>query len=319
VIVTLVRPVTWAVGLAGLLAGGGVVLVALPVLALPTPTGLQNALGGPVSSLVFGAPSTALVTLILGAFAGGIVLVLAGVAIGAWAERAGIGIALEAAADEGIAADAALDGAPGWWPVATVRLLSLLPVVLAVVLAWRPVYDAAYRELVLPGDLVVLLPVRVAAAVPGSIALIAVTWLLADAAAAVGVRRLVLDRATPFRAWLRGWTDLVRRPQRILPTSIVGLLVLLLLAGPALVASAIAWRQVRGLLLDGRDPVAIALATLVWVAVWLAGLVLAGVGAAFRNAAWTLELPRGDPAIPTRARAPGQAALDAPSDAPSPT
>ena len=53
-VVTLLRPVSWALGLAGFLAGGGLLLVAWPILVLPTPTGLQNALGGPVSSLVFG-------------------------------------------------------------------------------------------------------------------------------------------------------------------------------------------------------------------------------------------------------------------------
>ena len=54
IVVTLVRPVSWALGLAGFLAGGGLLLVAWPILVLPTPTGLQNALGGPLSTLVFG-------------------------------------------------------------------------------------------------------------------------------------------------------------------------------------------------------------------------------------------------------------------------
>jgi hypothetical protein len=84
----------------------------------------------------------------------------------------------------------------------------------------------------------------------------------------------------------------VRRPHRIVPTALVGVGVTLLLAGPALVAAAVGWAQVRDLLLDARDPGTVALAVLAWVAVWLAALLLAGVGAAFRAAAWTLELPR---------------------------
>jgi hypothetical protein len=49
-------------------------------------------------------------------------------------------------------------------------------------------------------------------------------------------------------------------------------------------------------------------ATLVWVAIWLGGLVLAGVGTAVRAAAWTLEVPvtiSGDPGSPAAAPGPG--------------
>ena len=38
-VVTMLRPISWALALAGFLAGGGIVLVAWPILVLPTPTG----------------------------------------------------------------------------------------------------------------------------------------------------------------------------------------------------------------------------------------------------------------------------------------
>jgi len=292
-VVTMVRPVSWAVGLAGLLAGGGLLVVTWPILILPTPTGLQNALGGPVTSLVFGAPSEALVALLVGGLLAGVALLLAGVGIGAWAERQGIGIALEAAVDEGIIASSPdLDGAPGSGWIAVIRLLALAPVLAVVALAWRPIYDITYRELTLPGDLGTPLPVRVLAQVPWLVAGVWCTWLLSDAAAAVGVRRLVLERRPVLVAWLLGWADLVRRPHRIIPTAIVGIAVTVLLAAPGLIAASLGWARVRAVVLDGRDPITVAAAILIWVAVWLGALVLAGVGAAFRNAAWTLELPR---------------------------
>ena len=93
--------------------------------------------------------------------------------IGAWAERQGIDIALEAAADEGIVDEApgsdgapGGDRAPGWGRVAVIRLLSLVPVLVVVLLAWRPVYDVTYRELTLPDDLVTPLPLRVLTRLP---------------------------------------------------------------------------------------------------------------------------------------------------------
>jgi hypothetical protein len=38
---------------------------------------------------------------------------------------------------------------------------------------------------------------------------------------------------------------------------------------------------------DGRAPITIVAVVATWVAMWLGGLVLAGVAAAFRNAAFT--------------------------------
>jgi hypothetical protein len=67
--------------------------------------------------------------------------------------------------------------------------------------------------------------------------------------------------------------------------------VLVLLAGPALAAAAAGWLRVRDMLVGGREPVVVLGAVAIWVAIWLGGLVLAGVGAAVRAAAWTLEMP----------------------------
>lgn len=296
-VVTLMRPLSWLLGLAGFLAGGGVVLVAWPILVLPTPTGLQNALGGPVSSLVFGTPSTALIVLIAGGLAGAFLLVAVGILVGAWAERQGIVVTLEAAAEDGMGLEAgSLAGAPGTGRVAALRLLTLVPLAIASVVAWQPVYDAAYRQLVLPQDLVTPLPIRVIGDVPWLLAGLAVVWLLSDAAGAVGVRRLVLERRSVPSAWLLGWTDLVRWPHRVIPTAILGLGVLVLLVGPALAAAATGWDRMRDILVGGREPVVAVGAVALWVAVFLGGLVLAGVGAAIRAAAWTLEMTGRRPA-----------------------
>ncbi len=291
-VATLLRPVSWALGLAGFLAGGGIVLVAWPILVLPTLTGLQNALGGPVSTLVFGAPSTHLLSLIVGGILGGVGLLVAGTLAGAWAERQGIAVALEAAAEDGLALSPIdLSGAPGAGRVAVVRLLSLAPVMIAAMLAWAPLYDAIYHELISPGDLLTPLPLRVLAEVPWPAAALVAVWIVSDAAAAVGVRRLVLERQPMLVAWLLGWWDLVRRPHRIIPTAIVGLVLLVLLVGPAMAAASIGWGRLRDILAGDREPAIILGALAIWVAIWLGGLVLAGVGAAVRAAAWTLEAP----------------------------
>jgi hypothetical protein len=269
-VVTLLRPVSWALGLAGFLAGGGIVIVAWPILVLPTPTGLQNALGGPVSSLVFGGPSAGFLVLIAAGTTGAVLLIVGGTFAGAWAERQGIAVALEAAADDGLDLPSVdLRSAPGTWRVAVIRLLALVPVAVAAALAWQPLYDAAYHELILPGDLVTPLPIRVLGAVPWPVVGIGVVWLLSDAAAAVGVRRLVVERRPVLASWLMGWADLVRRPHRIIPTALVGAAVLVLLMGPALLSAVVGWGRVRDILVGGRDPVVVAGAIVTWVAIWL--------------------------------------------------
>jgi hypothetical protein len=293
-VVTLLRPQSWLIGLAGFLAGGGIVLLTVPVAILPTLTGLQNALGGPVSTLVVGTPSASLLLLISLVLVGACVMVIAGLVTGAWAERQGTCLALAVACDEGLVGPAPdLSGAPGTGRIALLRGLSLVPVAIAAGLAWPPLYDATYRELTLPTDLASPLPVRVIRAVPWSLAAIAITWLISDAAASVGVRRLLVERQSFVAAWALGWWELVRRPLRVLGTALVGGVAVVLVVAPAMLAATAGWERVREVLLGGGDPVSALLAVLIWVAIWSGGLVLAGVGAAVRVAAWTLEAWRG--------------------------
>ena len=297
-VVTLVRPVSWALGLAGFLAGGGLALMAWPVLVLPTPTGIQNALGGPVSTLMVGTPSTAMLVLIWGGFVAGVVLFVAALVAGAWAERNVIAVALEAAGDEGMLAPRDLRGAPGTGSVAILRLFALLPVVAVAIVAWQPLYDAAYHELVLPDELATPLGLRIVGDVPWMIAALLATWIAADAAGAIGVRRLVIERRPIIVAWGLGWVALARSPLRVIVTAAFGLGVIALLAIPAMLAAASGWTRVREVMVQPADPLPAIGTVATWVAIWLGGLVLAGVGAAIRAAAWTLEAtpvePSGD-------------------------
>ena len=82
-----------------------------------------------------------------------------------------------------------------------------------------------------------------------------------------------------------------------------GIVVLLVPLIPSVAAAAVGWGRVRDLLASDPSPWLVLAAIMTWVAVWLGGLVLVGVAAAARAAAWTLELPRsraGDrhPAVP---------------------
>ncbi len=292
-VTTLIRPAAWAFGLLGFLAGGGIVLVAWPILVLPTPTGLQNDLGGPANRLVLGTPSVELVVVAVAAVLVGVAIVITACAVGAWAERQGIQVALDAATAEGLAVEPGnLAGAPGVGRITVIRLLALAPVLVAIALAWGPVYDVAYHELILPEDLVTPLPLRVVRQVPALLAGVGAVWLVSDAAGAIAVRHLVLNRRSIGRAWLLGWADVVRLPVRTLATAVVGLVTMVLLLGPALLASGSGWSRVRDLMLGNADPLSALAAVVIWVTIWLAGLALVGVAVAARAAAWTFATAR---------------------------
>ena len=293
VVVALVRPTGWVIALGGFLVGGGLLLAAWPIVVLPTPTGLQNLLAVPVSTLVFGSPSAELVVLVVGIGAGFAALVALGMSLGAWTERRLVLDAAETAAEEGYAIkrpDPAAATAPGLGRVALLRLASLVPPALMAGAIWPTLYDVTYRELILPEDLATPLPVRVIARLPLPLLALALTWLAADTAAASGVRRLVLDGRGVAAAWALGWVDLARRPVRLLVLALLGVIGQLGSFAPALAASAIGWGLLRQTLEDGRDLWLQVAMTATWVAIWLAALALASVGAAFRSALSTLAV-----------------------------
>ncbi len=287
------RPATWVVALAGFLAGGGAIVLAWPIIVLPTPSGLQNLLGAPVSTLAFGNPSAELIRVVVVTAVGFLIVLVTGLLVGAWAEQRGIAMVLEGAAEEGYGGrPPGIGGTPGALRVAVLRAGALVPPLIVFALAWPTLYSVTYRELILPEDLTTPLPLRVLAQVPLVLAALGGTWLLADAAAAVGVRRLVLERRGVIEAWALGWADLARRPHRIISVAVLGDLALALAAGPALVAASLAWVRVREALeLPGDSPIGIVVAAL-WVAIWLGSVILAGVGAAVRAALFTMESAR---------------------------
>ena len=63
-LVTLASPATWPLALAVFLLRGGLLVVALPILVLPTPVGLGNLLAPTLTAFVFGGISLQLVVMV---------------------------------------------------------------------------------------------------------------------------------------------------------------------------------------------------------------------------------------------------------------
>lgn len=292
-LITLATPATWPLALAAFLLRGGLLLVVLPIVVLPSPVGLGNLLAPTLMTLVLGGSSVGVV-LIVGTLA---------LALAVWVVVGGlIAASLEAesarivARDDGLADDAASShpAAPGLSRfgeasrVLAVRLLAHLPTGLAVVWGSARLVSLTYRELTSPLDVATPIALRVLRAAPEVVVAIVVVWMAGEIVGAIAARRIALGGAGAVRALRDAAMSALRHPL----TGLVGfglptLTLLLVLASSALSAAA-AWDTVRVAMRSSGDPLSAAATVVLFVAVWIVGLLLIGVTSAWRAAVWSV-------------------------------
>jgi hypothetical protein len=292
------RPRLWVFALLAFLARGGLVVLVIPMIVLPSFVGLSNIVGP--TSVTAAGPTPRLVALV-GAWLGVTLLaILGGTLVGAGAEVALYRATVAPGADwarrvvrpspEGIAGAASARGAA--LRVAVLRLALLLPVALAVAAAVPAWVQVAYRELLLPSDLAVPLPIRVVAGAPIAAALVIATWLATEVLGGLAARRVSVlgwPVAPAFRAAIG---DVVRAPVPILMTLGAGIGGTLLVLVPATAAVGFAAQQAWYALVDGTNAVAIIVGAMALVAAWAVCVVVAGAAAAWRSVLVTEELAR---------------------------
>lgn len=280
-------PRLWAIGLAGFLARGGIVLFALPVVVLPSVVGLSTFIGP--NSVTAAGLAPRVIALIAVSAAAVTAAVFLGTLVGALTERA-----LVQAIVDGRAGDAGRRGpAPGSPPLAVlvaIRLVALVPLGLAVAVGGARLGQVGYQELILPSDSAAPYVVRVLLAGPEVVAALIVALVVSELIAAVAVRLVLLDRRGVPGALGGALVWIARRPIRsvaIMAGTTIGSVVVV---GPALVACTVAWSGVRTVLLGPSDPMAALGSVVLFVASWMVGLALAGLAATWRSAAWSLAV-----------------------------
>lgn len=290
---TLSRPAWWSMALAAFLVRGGIVIVALPLLDLPTPAALESALAPTINALAFGGLTQDVLLGIL-VIATAAMALLAGAGLsGAWLDRAQL---LEAATDE--------DLELAWTPTRTsvrdalaLRLAAHLPTLAALAYGTFRLIGAAYDELLSPGDVAVPLALRVVLRAPEAVLLVLGTWLAGEAigpqaarhAAAGATFRDALLQAARQAATSRG-----------LATFVATTLAVVAVLAPFLLVAARSWEHVRDLLFANANPVLVGAGVLVLVATWVLGLAIAGAALAWRTAAWTAEVAPARRETPTQ-------------------
>jgi len=305
-LVTLARPATWPLALAAFLVRGGIVLVVLPIVVLPTPVGIGNVVGPALTAVALGGmPSEALV----GAGVA-IVVLLASLFGGGW-----LAAALEAegasivASDEDIAAEdvgamvaPGSDGQPsaagGGRTAARIlaaRLIANIPLLL--VLAWGSVrlVRVTYGELTSPADVSTPIVWRVLQGTPEVIAAIVLAWMVGEMVGAVAARRIVLAGDGVRRALVAAVARCLRHPLSALARFWIPTVVLAVVLLPSAIAASSAWSAAAATLDVLDDPLRAMISVVALVFLWVVGLLLVGVVCAWRAAVWTIAevRPRG--------------------------
>lgn len=290
VLETLGAPRLWAIGLAGFLARGGIVLFALPVVVLPSVIGLTTFIGP--NSITAAGLAPRFVMLIGLTLLAVLAVLLVGTLVGAATERA-----LVRAIAEGRTGSASRDGrpdrdrsagSPSLGALVAIRLVALVPLGLALVVGGARLGQVGYQELILPSNSTAPFVLRVLLATPEAVAAVVVGWLVSELIATIAVRLAMFDGRGVPDALGRALAWVVRRPVRSLIVMLGTTIGSIVVIGPVLVASAVAWSAVRTALLGSPDPGSALRTVAVFVTAWLGALVLAGLAATWRSAAWSL-------------------------------
>ncbi len=293
-LVTLVSPATWIMALAVFMIRGGIVLVALPILVLPTPVGLGNVLSPTLSSIAFGTFPIEFLVVTAAIMLATLVWLLVGGWIAAGLEAEGVRVV---ARDEDVTPPPT---APGQAPsgdaglVATqiliARLVAYVPLAVALMVGFARLVFVTYRELTSPFDVDTPIVLRVLLASPEVVAALVVTWMFGEVVGGIAARRITLAGSGVARALRDAFVVMVRHPLSALVRFLVPTVVLMLVVAPSVLAAGTGWDAVRDALATRIEPAALVLTTLLFVGLWVVGLLLIGVVCAWRAAVWTVAV-----------------------------
>jgi hypothetical protein len=291
------RPRWWVMALAAFLVRGGILVVLLPLVTLPSAAALATVFGPTIETIAMSRLSAeaALVgTAVLGAF---VAVIGAAAWTGSWLDNA---LAREAGVAEELDLRPALE-APSAWHSLSIRFVAHLPTLIALAYAAVRLVIVTYQDFISPGDPAVPMALRVLSRAPDVVVVTGVAWLFGEAIGGLAARRAA--EGDTIGGSLRGaFGDLVARRGVvtfvITDVAVFGCIVLLL----AVVGQATA--HVRAYLLEAAPSLSIAAALLLLVTTWVLALAVLGFALAWRATAWTVA------AAPRRAAEVSTAAVE---------
>ena len=295
-LVTLAIPATWPLALAAFLLRGGILLVTIPIVVLPTPVGLGNVLAPAITPIALGSIPIAVVAASVVAVAGVLLWLLLGGWLAAALEAEGARIV---ARDEEVTAIAAVGDRPAVgvagdgtarvaFRIMAARVIAYAP--LAVALGWASIRFVwtAYVELTNPSETGTSIVLRVVRASPEVLVLLVLAWMVGEIVGAIAARRIILEGDGIVASLRVAGVTFVRHPLAALARFWVPTLALIVILAPSALAAASAWNAVGAVLTEGSDAWQVLAAVVLFVVLWVVGLLLAAVLCAWRAAVWTV-------------------------------
>jgi hypothetical protein len=280
----LARPSTWPLALLGFLVRGGWLLVVAPIVVIPTPVGLANAVAPLLEDVAFGRRAGELAALSVIAIGVVVLALVCGGFVAALAEAEGI---------REIADEESIDWRPGrvGWRILAARLLAHVPFVFALAWGLARLVAVGYRELTVPFDVSVPIVWRILAGAPDAVVLVLATWLFGEILGALAVRRIVLMGGGVRNGLGAALGRLRRMPRSMLALGSATTLALVVVVGVSGLAASASWGALGAALSNGGAPLATTLLLVVFVALFVGGLVLLSLVCAWRSAVWTVAWP----------------------------
>ena len=294
-LVTLATPASWPLALGAFLLRGGLLLVVLPIIVLPSPVSLGNLLGPALTRVVLSGIPVEL-AIAVGVFALAVVgWVVVGGLVAAVLEAEGA--RLVAHHDDGAVFDG--DGRDDGgrddhvsgrmaMRVLAARLITHVPTGIALVWGSARLVNVAYRELTSPSDVVSPIVLRVLREAPEVIVAVGALWAFGEIVGGLAARRIVLTGDDVRRGLRAGTLAAIRRPLMALAGFWVPAAGLALVLLPSAVAASVAWAAVRVAMSSSAGPVGPTFAVMLFVALWMVGLLLVAVTTAWRAAVWSI-------------------------------
>lgn len=280
------QPRLWLLGMLSFMLRGGLVVLLLPIVVLPTQVEVRLMLGGNLGSsglspVLWAAVGVATI------FSTGLVLVvlyaLARIEASAFAQLA---------ADPELEIPVRVDPTARLRDVFVLESLTLIALLLAAVPLAAALGQVTYDEILRPTSTGAIFD-RVLAQVLVPLTLLAAALPIVDSLSAAMVRRLLIGRSVGS-AVSGSIGALVRRPVRFLATAAVAWFALAAVVVATDAALAIAWNATRAAFLrttsiaDMLTSLAPLLVAVLLAGVLMSGLAVCGYVAAFRNALWTI-------------------------------
>lgn len=304
-------PGIWLLGILGAAVRGGTLVLALPIMTIPSPVLLsvlfREQLGTSGPTQAFGV--MAFVLALLSAIG-----VLVALLVSAWCDLT----AFERIIRSDAASDLRLGRTPRvlgpeerrgmWLWVAAIQAVALIPMLVLVWAIVGSLQGAVTTEVQQPTDLATPLVVRVLGGFGPILLVMLVLVAIAEVVVSTATRRLLTARVgclpdgigerTETRLVIAGGLRAVTRPARVWPVAILSWSVGIGALGIALVADMVGWSLTRPALdvvaagSGSNGAIGPAIMIGVMSAIWLGGLVLLGLAGAFRSAMWTMETLR---------------------------